>query len=264
MMQTPRSFFGVPKQSQPLLRELGLTELGQIFADPRIVPWRSIEDRDNCTLDAVLSDGRPVRLHVKRYKRVWSAKPPGEVEADAFYRLQRAGIPTANLVAWGKLEDGRSFIMSDDLAGYRPADKLIESGTPFNCLLEPTADLAAKLHDAGLHHRDLYLCHFLANLDARPVDVRLIDAARVAELPGWPFRQRWIVKDLAQFWYSAVRLNVPETQLDQWLNRYAQQRSLGSTTRLRRAIERKVQWIARHDAKLNQRQPNRNISLPGT
>ena len=54
-------------------------------------------------------------------------------------------------VGWGTLADGRSFILTEDLAGYRPADKLVESGTPFDQLLEPTADLTAQLHRASLH-----------------------------------------------------------------------------------------------------------------
>jgi hypothetical protein len=264
MMDLPRSFHGVPRESQALLRELGLTEMEQVFTDPRIETWRSIPERENCTLDAMLADGRTIRLHIKRHKAARNAKPPGEQEADGICILEQAKIPTMKLIAWGKMEDGRSFLITEDLAEHRPADKLIESGVPFERLLEPTADLAAKLHSAGLHHRDLYLCHFLAKLDDKTLDLRLIDAARVGQLPAWFFRQRWIVKDLAQFWYSATRLSVSTEQLEKWLQRYAQQRRLETVDTLRRAIERKMRSIARHDAKLNERQPQRNLSLPGT
>lgn len=264
MMDHPQSFYGVPRESQSLLRELGLTDLHQVFTDPRIRPWRSLPDRENCTLDAMLADGRTIRLHIKRHQATGRSKPPAEQEADGIFMLQQAHIPTMKLVAWGKLADGRSFLMTEDLAEYRPADKLIESGIPFDRLLQPTADLAARLHSAGLRHRDLYLCHFLLKLDRDAIDIRLIDAARVAPLPAWLFRRRWIVKDLAQFWYSAARLSVPTEQLNQWLHRYAQQRDISAVEGLRKAIGRKVRWIARHDAKLNQRQPKRNISLPGS
>jgi hypothetical protein len=260
MIDAGKSFFGVPRASQALLRELGLTRLEQFFTDPRIIPWRSIPERENCTLDAVLADGRSIRLHIKRHKAAREAKPPGEQEADGILILQHAKIPTMALVAWGKLEDGRSFIATEDLAGYRAADKLIESGVAFERLLEPTADLAAKLHDANLHHRDLYLCHFFARIDGG-VDLKLIDVARVRRLP-WLFPQRWIVKDLAQFWHSATRLSIPESKLDPWLRRYAQQRKVKDVQGLKRSIVKKASWIARHDAKLQVRQPNRNISLP--
>src|SRR6185503_19070606 len=118
---------------------------------------------------------------------------------------------------WGKLADGRSFFVTADLAGYRAADKLIEAGTPFETLLAPTADLAGKLHRAGLHHRDLYLCHFVAKVDGANVDARVIDVARVSRF-GRLLRRRWIVKDLAQFWYStfAHGAAISDVQRRQW------------------------------------------------
>jgi hypothetical protein len=97
-----------------------------------------------------------------------------------------------------------------------------------------------------------------------PPDVALIDAARVKPLPGW-FAKRWVVKDLAQFWYSTTKLDVTDAQRDAWLVRYCLQRKLApaSAVLLRRAIVYKAGRIARHDRKLNAKQPTRNVSLPG-
>jgi len=205
---------------------------------------------------------------VKRYFPVRGV-PPAEDEARGHRALSIEKIPTAPLVGWGVLADGRSFTLFEDLAGYRPADKLIESGTPFAALLGPTADLAAALHEAGLHHRDLYLCHFMARMPVHGVhggvDLKLIDTARVRRLPGFLTRQRWIVKDLAQFWYSTTKLSVTLDQRLAWLARYAQRRNLpagAAVDRLRRSIERKAGSIARHDRHLNLAQPNRNVSIP--
>ncbi len=136
--------------------------------------------------------------------------------------LTAAGIPTAPLAAHGRLDDGRSFVIFADLAGYTPADKRVAAGEPFEPLLVPTADLAADLHAAGLHHRDLYLCHFMVRPD--PFDVRLIDVARVARLANPLTRRRWVVKDLAQFWYSTTQLAVTDEQRRRWLDRYAARR----------------------------------------
>ena len=74
-------------------------------------------------------------------------------------------------------------------------DKWLEKGNSIEPFAESAAELTAQLHRKGLHHRDLYFCHFM--LRAEPRDVRLIDAARVQQLPGGPMRIRWIVKDLA-------------------------------------------------------------------
>lgn len=239
-----------------LMRSLALDAEG-VFGDPRIVPWRKLDDRQNCTLDVA---GQ--RLHVKRYHA--ARVPPADAEVAGHHLLASAGIPTAPLVAWGNLRDGRSFTIWADLAGHAPADKLIERGRAFASLLEPTAALAARLHRANLHHRDLYLCHFMAPDAADAAgEVKLIDVARVARLRSPFTRRRWIVKDLAQFWYSTMQLGLPDASRDEWLTRYADARGLIDGGRgLRGAIERKARSIGRHDKRLRARQPTRNISIP--
>jgi hypothetical protein len=214
-------------------------------------------------LDVVGEDGRTVRLHVKRYWRAPGRGSPAGDEITGIRLLERAGVPTVPLVAWGQLPDGRSFVITEDLAGYRPADKMIAEGVAFETLLKPTADLAARLHNEGLHHRDLYLCHFFVRLpdDGGAPELRLIDSARVRELPRFLTRRRWIVKDLAQFWYSTQALTVTEEQRERWLARYAEQRRGTWREGLGGAVRRKARAIARHDAKLRVSQPKRNVSL---
>jgi hypothetical protein len=248
-----RNIFHVVGDHQPLVREIGL-DADAIFECRDIKPWRTLPDRENCILDATTAGGRTsVRLHVKRLKG-----PGARDEVRGIELLQSAGIPTVPLVGWGTLSDGRSFVVSLDLAGFRDSEKAVAGGLLFDEILEPTADLAAKLHDAGLHHRDLYLCHFFE----KSPEIALIDAARVKRLPRF-FAERWVVKDLAQFWYSTTKLPaITDAQRDAWLARYASRRRLASTDSLRRAIVRKSNWIARHDRSLNAKQPTRNVSLP--
>ena len=271
-----KNTFRVAAEYQPLLRRVGL-DADRVFSDPRIVCWRKLEDRENCTLDVDAGDGRTVRLHVKRYRPARGFSTPADDEVKGHRVLAAEKVPTAPLVGWGTLIDRRSFTIWADLAGYTPADKLVEAGTPFDVLLGPTADLAAGLHRAGLHHRDLYLCHFMATVggegqdgqdgqdgqEAPAVDVKLIDVARVRRLGGVLTRRRWIVKDLAQFWYSTTKLPVTDDQRTAWLDRYAAGRGDGTTAAgLRPAIERKARRIGRHDVKLREAQPGRNISIP--
>jgi len=74
-----------------------------VFGHPDVRVWRSIADRENCTLDADV-DGRRVRWHVKRYTAVRAPGPtPAEREVAGVRLLQDAGIPTVPLVAWGVL-----------------------------------------------------------------------------------------------------------------------------------------------------------------
>ena len=261
MLEIPRNKFNAAPQYQPMLRELGL-DAETVFTHPDIVVWRSIPERENGTLDAELADGRTIRLHIKRYHPARGFSSPADDEARGIRALQIEKIATVPLVGWGNLTDGRSFIITEELYGYRPADKMLASGFAFENLLLPTADMAARLHTRGLHHRDLYLCHFFVMTRDETLYLALIDAGRVRRLPGWPMRSRWIIKDLAQFWYSSTKLPVSDAQRVRWLGRYAEQRGLRSTAGLQSKIERKAAQIARHDVELNRRQQNRNVSIP--
>jgi len=246
---------------QPIFRELGI-DAEAIFDHPQIVPWRTLSDRENCTLDATLIDRRTVRWHVKRHPATKRSPTPAEKEVKGFRLLADASIPAPAMVAWGRLTDGRNFVITEDLAGYKPADKLLADGFDFERLRNPLAELAAKLHNNGLHHRDLYLCHFFVKVDGDSIDVKLIDVARVKKLPALITRQRWIVKDLAQFWFSSLSVPITEQQREAWLARYMELRGERGLIPFKRAIERKVARIAKHDAKLRRKQPGRNISIP--
>jgi hypothetical protein len=261
MLEPHRPVTHVAPQYQPVLRELAI-DAETIFEHPLVKPWRTLDDRENCLLNATLRDGQRIRWHIKRYAAIRGSALPADDEVRGHSALLAEGIPTAVLVGYGKLADRRSFVIFEDLAGYTPADKLLETGIDFQSLLQPTADLAAMLHAHDLHHRDLYLCHFLARIDADSIDLRLIDPARVRRLPGVFTRNRWIVKDLGQFWYSTTKHSISDAQRNAWLARYAAARKLGSIEGLRRKILRKVAWIARHDQRLQKQQPKRNVSIP--
>jgi hypothetical protein len=102
----------------------------------------------------------------------------------------------------------------------------------------------------------------MAKAEGGSADIKLIDTARVRRLPSILTRRRWIIKDLAQFWYSTLKLPISEEQRDAWLTRYAGQTGLPTAASLRPAVLRKVKQIAQHDAKLNKKQPTRNVSIP--
>jgi len=254
-------FIEVEPPYQDILCAAGIGA-SEVFTHPAIIPWRTLPDRDNCTLDLRRPSGAPVRLHVKRYRTSRPWHHPARDEVRGLLLLRGAGVPAAELAAWGELADGRSFIMIADLAGYRAGDKLVSAGLPFESILIPTARVAAALHNAGLHHRDLYLCHFFVAADPPGSDIRLIDAARVRPLPPWPFRRRWIVKDLAQFCYSLTQLGIADDAQRRWLECYSRLRDTPLSAGAIKAIRRKVLSIARHDRRLRSRQPLRNISIP--
>jgi hypothetical protein len=101
----------------------------------------------------------------------------------------------------------------------------------------------------------------MARVIDNQVELRLIDTARVKRLPGPLTRGRWIVKDLAQFRYSTLKLPVTDDQRSRWIDRYANRAGV-SAVPLRPRIERKSHSIARHDARLHRDRPERDVSIP--
>lgn len=262
-MASRSNILRVTPQYQPLFREVGL-DAEAVFDHELIHPWRKLSDRENCTLDFTDGNGDLHRWHIKRYRPpLLGLRTPAELEVAGYRELHSHEIPSASLVGWGQLSDRRSFVISEDLNGYEACDKLLaDGGVPFDRLLEPTAQLAAKLHAAGLHHRDLYLCHFFAPIDGDAIDVKLIDVARVRRLRSPLTRRRWIIKDLAQFWFSTLEHScIADEMRNAWLAAYASRRGINAQS-LRSAIQSKSDSIARHDRKLRELQPNRNISIP--
>src|SRR5438552_5699441 len=85
--------FHVAGEYQPLMRKAGLDAEG-VFTHDRIVAWRKLAGRENCTLDAEF-EGQPLRLHIKRYL-VRSAAAEEEVKGVEL--LREAGIATVRLV----------------------------------------------------------------------------------------------------------------------------------------------------------------------
>jgi hypothetical protein len=232
-----------------LLLQAGL-DARAVFSDPRIRVWRKLADRENSVFE---SEG--VKWHIKRY-------PNGQMaiqEVQGISLLKDNGIDTVSLTAWGVLSDRRGFVISRDLEGYLAGDQLVRQGGDPKLFLEPSAQVAAKLHSAGLHHRDLYLNHFFLKTTQTPVHCVLIDPARVKRLP-WLFKKRWVVKDLAQFGYSLQKVRLPSDFFDQWLGLYERFGGFPISI-MRSAIDRKIRWIAKHDSKLNKQQPTRNVTF---
>ena len=110
-----RPSFQVDPRYQPLMRQLGL-DAEAVFSHPDIQVWRSIPERENCRLDARL-DGREIRFHIKRYRATRKSFTPADEEARGIQALLAEEIPTVPLVGWGKLVDGRSFVITEDLSG---------------------------------------------------------------------------------------------------------------------------------------------------
>jgi hypothetical protein len=251
--------FHISPGYEPMLAELGIDSAARVFVDDRLRMWRNLPDRDNSTLDATLKNGRAVRLHVKRDK--FRRSEPMALEARGIGLLESAGIASAPLVAYGDTPDGRTFVITENLDGYHSADRMLERGEDLEPITEAMCVVSARLHLANLHHRDLYANHFYMRIGANGAyEVRLIDTARVKPLPSW-FRERWIVKDVAQLHFSIQRFTRSPDDSNYLLRRYCELTERHSAARFLRRVKIKSQWIDRHDRALQIKKPTRNVRL---
>lgn len=149
-------------------------------------------------------------------------------EWQAIKTLQKAGIDTMTLAAYGERgvnpAKRESFVVTDDLSRTMSLEDLgqqWQSRPPTlqskYTLINKLARISRQMHDAGLNHRDYYLCHFLLdekfaenNQISESTQLFLIDLHRAQKRNQVP--RRWLVKDLGSLYFSA--LDVPMTRRD--------------------------------------------------
>ncbi|MFH5805635.1 lipopolysaccharide core heptose(I) kinase RfaP [Alienimonas sp. DA493] len=201
----------------------------------------------------------PLSEYVKPLFRLTKPVLGARPEWEAMLRFHAVGLPTMTPVAFGEtgpIGNRRSFVMTEALEDRervdhwlndRRGDRSPETTARRRALVAEVARLARSLHAAGMHHQDLYLCHWLLPPAAgsgpgEPGVPSIIDLGRVRVHGTLP--ERWRVKDLAQLYYSADA--VPRGDCLRFLRAYLG-RPLGPADRsLVQRIRRKAAAIGRH------------------
>ena len=192
-----------------------------------------------------------------------------ENEWRAIEHLHQAGVPTMTLAACGKTgwNPARqlSFLVTDELSDMVSLEDYCE---PWKVnpprpgvrrrLIEQTARVARVVHDSGMNHRDFYLCHFLLPLDWDEVSypaLYLIDLHRAQIRRAAP--QRWLVKDLASLYFSALDIGLTRRDVLRFLRHY-------SGVPLREVLGRRRFWarVCRRTRQLYRRDFDRMPELP--
>ncbi len=167
----------------------------------------------------------------------------------AIQALETAGVPVPTLAAWGR--EGwnparrRSFVVTGELAGCLSleehcADWARHPPPPAHkrALIDQVAAMTRRLHQAGLNHRDLYLCHFLLrreSIQAPPPQLYLIDLHRVQRRRRVPLR--WRAKDLGALWFSALEIGLTRRDLLRFFRTYAGEPLRPALRRHRRLLQ---------------------------
>ncbi len=165
----------------------------------------------------------------------WPVLGAGQ-EWRALQRLQQVGVPSMQAVAFGERgvnpAHQHSFIITQELAPTLSLEDFTlnwanqpPAATLKWALIAEVAKMIRCMHQAGVNHRDCYLCHFLLHTDQplTPTSLRLslIDLHRAQTRATTP--RRWRDKDLAALYFSALEIGL--TRRDRWrfLRHYFQQ-----------------------------------------
>lgn len=150
-------------------------------------------------------------------------------EYRAIRALESLGVRAPAIAAWGSR--GRlphtleSFLVTDDIGPHQTLEDYCRhwSADPpafsaKQALIRQCADLARTLHDAGVCHRDFYLCHLLRTTPDAPLTV--IDLHRALVKPK--LAERWKIKDVAGLYFSAMDTGLTRRDLFRFMRRYRQ------------------------------------------
>jgi heptose I phosphotransferase len=244
----------------PLFTAHGLTTFAAIWSATATAETAKNLRTDRVTLRFELTDpaGCARAFYIKRHQGAgWReyVQPllqlswptvGARTEWRALLAFHRAGLATMTPVAIGETA-AASFLIT---AALEDCDKLstqrLADDPSCRKRLGPVvADVARRMHAAGLHHQDFYLGHLLRPRNAAG-PIYVIDLGRVQPHVSWTAR-RWIVKDLAQLNYSAAAATRAERLrfLRDYLGRPLTERDRGLIT----SIARKTARIARHSRK---------------
>ena len=151
----------------------------------------------------------------------------------AIKRLSELGVDSMRAVAYGTR--GRnparrhSFIITRSL---EPAISLEDfcrdwptsppSLSLKRALIIRVANMTRRMHECGVNHRDLYLCHFLLHLhpppEASAFRLAIIDLHRTQIRKRTP--RRWRDKDLAGLYFSALNIGLTKRDFLRFLRAY--------------------------------------------
>ena len=145
-------------------------------------------------------------------------------EWQAIQRLHELEIGTMQLAGYGEMgwnpARRRSFVITDDLSGTMSLEHLglqWRNNPPTfrtkQTLIKKLALTSRTMHQAGLNHRDYYLCHFLldesfseTNEFGMETELFLIDLHRTEQRRKVP--DRWLIKDLGSLYFSAIEVSL--------------------------------------------------------
>lgn len=263
-------------------RSLGLNSLDSVFSFDKgqnltkknLAGYRTRMQFQICT--------PPKNVFLKRYER-----PPLSVQLDkwicnhgpitcgmfevkAAEILNAAGVRTAKIIAYGQRKDfifeNRSFVITEQIPDAESLERKLpdyfdvpaagKKLTARRQFINKLAKFINIFHSTGFRHRDLYLCHIFCDTKEH---FTLIDLARAFQ--PLLFGQKFLIKDIAQLYYSAPAKTFSRTDRLRFYKSYFGRKKLTAADKnfIRQVIS-KADAMARHDKKHGRVVPFKEIN----
>lgn len=151
----------------------------------------------------------------------------------AIRRLDELGVETMSLAAYGQQGWNpaklRSFVVTRELTNTLSLEDYCgdwENNPPPPVikwqLIGRVAEMARRLHENGVNHRDFYICHFLLRQpwegDPEQLHLFLIDLHRAQLRSRTP--RRWVIKDVGSLYFSAMEIGLKKRDLLRFVRQY--------------------------------------------
>ncbi len=159
-------------------------------------------------------------------------------EWEAIQKLQSLDVLTPKVVAYGKrgLNPAyqQSFVLMEELKPIISLEMLCArwqrqppSFALKFMLIQEVARITRLMHENGINHRDLYICHFLLDttssidiIKKEQLKLYLIDLHRAQSRRLTP--KRWIIKDLAGLYFSSKDIGLTQRDWYRFIKAYRQ------------------------------------------
>lgn len=247
--------------------------------------FREVKDRRTFRFEF---EGRSYFIKIHRgvgwqeiFKNILSLRKPvlgAKNEWQAINAFSALNIPTMAAAAYGEkgINPARrfSFLVTDELKPVTSLEMVCANwdtqrpafGFKYRLLME-VARLARLLHTNKICHRDFYLCHFLLRCEndgepdvlAQP-HLSIIDLHRALIQPV--LLSRWIKKDIAGLYSSALDIGLTRTDLYRFITAYSGKSlraALKDHADLWAAVQRKARKVWLRDLKKRQHRLKQRI-----
>ena len=183
-------------------------------------------------------------------------------EYEAIRALEAIDVDTMTVAAFEQRGANpahrRSMLITDDLVGTVSLEDFCAdwANSPPSPALRirlvcTLAAIARRMHAAGINHRDFYLCHFhldLSTVDSPRPRCHVIDLHRAQQRNAVP--RRWLVKDLAGLYFSAMDCGLTQRDLLRFLRHYESGGlcvALGQRAAFWRSVTQRAQQLYRRE-----------------